>query len=137
MKGLKGQLVEKIFINTTNGGQFLWIQTKKKDFFYEAYGDCCSESWFADMIGIDFLLNEVVRKVEEIDIEDTCNVDDGRARQEVDQVYCWRLTTKKGTTDIIFRNSSNGYYGGSCIEMDISNDLIGVEWKEITADWSA
>jgi len=35
-----------------------------KQIAYETYGDCCSETWFADIIGVDALLGATVSEVE-------------------------------------------------------------------------
>jgi len=81
----------------------------------EMDGDCCSESWVehidAELTGL------AVSKVEETTAE---NLGYG-TRQEWDQVWFLRIIgaerySSRGAT-IEFRNSSNGYYGGS------------VEWK--------
>lgn len=67
---------------------------------------------------------------------DGYNVDDGRTRQKYDEAYGYKIFTDKGQADIIFRNSSNGYYGGSLDDVVIDVD-IPVMAKEITTDWSA
>jgi hypothetical protein len=104
---------------------------------YKTDGDCCSETWFADIIGVKNLIRD--RREEVIGIEklDLPAPEDNRNRQDVDQAYGYRLKTKKGDCDIIFRNSSNGYYGG-----DIYLDTKTKEWDlskfiRITDDWSA
>lgn len=74
-------------------------------------------------------------KVEEVDM-DGYNVDDGRTRQECDEAYGYKIFTDKGQADIIFRNSSNGYYGGSLNGVEIDIDIPATA-KEITGDWSA
>src|SRR5438034_843002 len=61
---------ETIYFKTDNG----WLS-------YEAIGDCCSESWFADIIGVESLLNKKVVSVEQLDMP---QVDDKRTRQEHD-----------------------------------------------------
>ncbi len=64
------------------------------------------------------------------------------------QFYGYKITTDKGDATIEFRNSSNGYYGGS---IGIAGDhtygnrqdgFMGAaqnvtNWKPITDDWSA
>jgi hypothetical protein len=99
---------------------------------YMTYGDCCSETWFADITGVDALLGAQVLEFQQVDIE---SAQDGRSRQDSDQIYGTKLRTSKGFADIVFRNSSNGYYGG-CIELyelgPDHNDMLPV-----TADWQA
>lgn len=101
---------------------------------FVAYGDCCSETWFADITGVTALLGATVAKTEEVDMPDGYNVNDGRGRQEADCAYGYRLTTDRGYVDVVFRNSSNGYYGGS-IERHFGDLPSGM--VRITDDWAA
>ena len=93
---------------------------------YTTAADSCSETWFADIIGVKALLGEVVVSADEVELPGY-DLDDGRGRQEEDQVYGYRLVTRLGTTDIAFRNSSNGYYGG-CLRVPAPAiaDMIGL-----------
>jgi hypothetical protein len=95
--------------------------------------DCCSESWFADITGVENLIGETVTGIELLEMPD---VDDSRSRQESDVAYGYRLKTRKGYTDIVFRNSSNGYYGGSMNAAEVVKILPG-DLYEITKDWRA
>lgn len=49
------------------------------------------------------------------------------------QIYGFKIVTTIGICDIIFRNSSNGYYGGWCFlsKSKIKDGIL------ITDDWSA
>lgn len=100
---------------------------------YETDADCCSETWFADITGVSALIGGVVRTADEVSM-DGYNVNDGRGRQESDEAYGYKLTTDKGHVDIVFRNSSNGYYGGS---INIFNNRLPENMVEITDDWMA
>lgn len=102
-------------------------------------GDCCSESWWADMLELDAILGrygmeaDPVTEIEALDLPDPI---DGRSRQSEDQVYGYKLKTSRhyGAT-LIFRNSSNGYYGGSAY---VSEARGYDQWREITENtWSA
>ena len=110
MKELKNQTIRKIYLDN-KGQHYLVFITDERSFVYYVDADCCSESWFADIVGVDSLLNEMVTNVEKVGM-DGYNVNDGRGRQEFDQAYGFNLITQKGKTNIVFRNSSNGYYGG-------------------------
>lgn len=81
---------------------------------YGTFADCCSETWFADILGVDALLGNEVLDVEEREIESTDYMSP-RTRQEYDVIYGYKITTEAGVTDLIFRNSSNGYYGGEMV----------------------
>lgn len=92
---------------------------------YAAFGDCCSESWFNHVVGLDCLIGGSVRDVEvlpEAEAEAT--------RQERDIVYGWRIHTDKGTASVEMRNSSNGYYGGSADPDESASEQATVEVRE-------
>jgi hypothetical protein len=111
---------------------FIRFNTETGTVIWEAVGECCSETWFADVIGISALLGQKVLTAEFIDIP---YVDDGRTRDEVDDFYGIKLTTDKGSTEIIFRNSSNGYYGGYLTLF--TADASHLTFQALTADYSA
>lgn len=98
---------------------------------YETCGDCCSQTWFADITGVPALLGAIV-----IGVEHMClpGVEDGRTRQEHDKFYGVKLHTTKGVVDIVYRNSSNGYYGGDIL---VWPGPPPEGMTSITDDWSA
>lgn len=132
MKGLEGKTIIGLRIGADES--LLVFDTPEGHIAYAARGDCCSESWFADINGISALIGGTVQSAETIPL-DNYNVDDGRTRQEYDEAYGWKLTTNRGYVDIVMRNSSNGYYGGwiSLYENDLPEglrDISGyVEWQ--------
>ncbi len=77
-----------------------------------AEGDCCSESWFYSIDGVANLLGGPV--VGFVDITpDWVDPEDGLGRQDYDRVYCVGIVTTAGLCRVVYRNSSNGYYGGN------------------------
>ena len=82
-----------------------------EDIAFHAVGDCCSESWIADILNPETILNETILSVREDEMpkEDPTP---SRTRQDSDQLFGYTLESAKGSCQIIFRNSSNGYYGG-------------------------
>ena len=110
MKELIGKKITGLRINEDQS--VLVFDTDQGAVGYKALGDCCSESWFADITGVSALLGGTVQTADEVSMEGY-NVEDGRGRQESDEAYGYKLTTDKGYADVVFRNSSNGYYGGS------------------------
>ncbi len=143
MQELVGKLIYEIWINGTQ--DVLVFKTPDGSFIYDAEGDCCSESWFADIEGVAFLLNSLIRSVEEIPKNNFSKYDFNAGRkgtQEDERVYGYAIKTSQGDASIIFRNSSNGWYGGWCDyagniklhpeEMELRGPLI-----QITKDWSA
>jgi hypothetical protein len=98
---------------------------------YETEADCCSETWWADVTGFDALVGGTVLSAEEIALPEP---EDDRGRQEYDQAYGLKVTTNKGVCDMVYRNSSNGYYGGSAYRAD---DLPNGPLAKIEGDWQA
>lgn len=114
LEDLVGKKIEKIFINS----ECLRFQTDQGDFHYTVYGDCCSSSYFHDFIGVEKLLkNGKVISTKKISLElpkDEETEDDW----EYIQCYGFEIVTEdpefgEVTSVMSFRNSSNGYYGGS------------------------
>lgn len=100
----------------------LTFQTDKGLIEYEVEGDCCSHSYFFDFYGVKHLLdNGPVTAFESVDLSpgDPGYVDpDVEIDYEYIRCYGYRLTTEHPTfgpvsSVVSFRNSSNGYYGGS------------------------
>lgn len=117
---------ENLLVFDTSGGQVA----------YATYGDCCSETWFADIVGVKSLLGQAVRAAENIDVPDHLQ-DDERSRQDYDQYMGVRLYTDVGSCDIIYRNSSNGYYGGDIEYVrDYSADVADFK-HHVVQDWRA
>lgn len=131
MSSLVGKTIKQVYIS--RGEDFLVVLHDEGHSLYETYGDCCSETWIADLVGVQNLLGHKVLHVEDVAMED---VEDGRTRQEYDQFFGIKIATTGGYVDIIYRNSSNGYYGGDLSEVrDRGFDLS--EMVEITEDFSA
>lgn len=118
-------------LSVSDGEDMLVFDTDAGPIAYDAVGDCCSTSWFADIVGTASILGGTVSGVEALDMPD---VEDGRTRQEYDRVYGYRVRTERGTCDVIFRNSSNGYYGG-WISHHIGPPPAAM--RPITGDWQA
>lgn len=109
---------------------------------FEGEADCCSETWFADIVAPDALLGRVVTGARSIDLPEHLTQDFGkdgkpRTRQEVDQVYGWEIRTSGGVCTIAVRNSSNGYYGGWVRGGKLVHPSTVSTWRVIEEDWSA
>lgn len=119
--------------NQSDLGLVLLLEGKPpRSFCLSTYGDCCSESWWADVIGVKQLLGARITDASDIPMP---QVEDDRSRQEVDQIYGIRICTDKGACDLVFRNSSNGYYGGGYTP--IWGREISSNPTLLTEDWSA
>lgn len=93
--------------------------------------DCCSETWFADITSPENLVGEI----KGVRVLDLPKPTDDRSRQEDDEAYGFVLSTDKGDCTIVYRNSSNGYYGGSI--GTVTDSELPEELTLITSDWSA
>lgn len=131
-----GSTVTELYVGNSEG-TLLFKTADDKWFCWNVVGDCCSDSWFADIVGFDALIKKEILSVEEVPC--VSMEDDGRSRQDSDLAYSYKLTTKAGYVDIIFRNSSNGYYGGW---MEVSKEDEFLEktlmfYTRILDDWQA
>jgi len=118
--------VESIFIDSEEQ-RYLKIITGRNVFVFEAVGDCCSESWFADLTGIQSLIGSTITRIEEVRLDE---VDNSRTRQDVDEGYSIKIKSTGGYAEIVYRNSSNGYYGGYLNV--ISEEPKDIKWMELT-----
>lgn len=131
MRKLVGHKVMGIFVS--NDEEEMIFVTATGAFRYRTYGDCCSQTWFADMVGVRQLIGGTVRQAESIPMPEPKDV---RSRSEEDQNYGIQLTTELGTCVIVYRNASNGYYGGSIDFVEILPDTLD-KFRPIYEDWSA
>jgi hypothetical protein len=131
MKELIGKTVVSLEVNEYEN--MLVFNCADDKVVYYAYGECCSETWFADIVGVQCLIGATVVDSQDISLP---AVEDDRCRQEYDKFYGVKLTTNKGYVDIVYRNSSNGYYGGE-FDLYTNGDLSRYTFREITDDWSA
>lgn len=102
---LIGKTVTEIHINETN--DMLYFKTSDSVIKWEAFGDCCSHSWFNDILIIPNLIGHQV-----VSVEDLGDIESFEQDHDLIQVYGYRIITANGFTEVIFRNESNGYYGG-------------------------
>ena len=146
MKELTGKNIKQMFVNEDQSLLKFTVDDGEEFLIYEAVGDCCSETWFADIIFGWKFFGSKITDVVELEVPEWLNnlfSRDGRGRQEYDQVYGFQLKASDSHCDVIFRNSSNGYYGGWCelmtnLESQWSKEkLERAVWTEIKTDWQA
>jgi len=89
-------------------------------------GDCCSESWIEHFSDIKNVIDSKILEITETDMGELAHPD-----HECLSLYGVKFKTSKGYADLEFRNSSNGYYGGSL--ENISSTLAG--FNEIKEDF--
>jgi hypothetical protein len=110
MKELIGHIVKKIYVSPGEANLSFEIEDGS-ELVYSTEAHCCSETWFADIAGLSNLGNQVITAADEILLPDPS---DERSRQEYDRAYGIVLVAGGPAVTIIYRNSSNGYYGGGC-----------------------
>lgn len=130
---LFGCKVVRLSVSVGEQDLVFWTENKGP-IVYSTEADCCSETWFADITGVKALLGEVITTAQHVHMPDASQ--DDRSRQDFDSFYGIRLTTPKGDVDIVYRNSSNGYYGGSLTGPSDRPPEQGV-LHDITDDWRA
>jgi hypothetical protein len=104
---------------------------------WDTDADCCSETWFADIVGVEALIGRTIQRIETIDMPAAgYDAKDGRGRQDEDEVYGLKIATERGLCDIVYRNSSNGYYGGTMFAKRCEpTEFSG--WKPLLSDYGA
>jgi hypothetical protein len=108
----------------------LQFTTEFETLSYGCVGDCCSNSWFEHISGVEFLVGHTIVKTENIDMNSITPEDE--KGHECLQQYGYRLTTDKGYFEIDMRNSSNGYYGGYIVG---PRKVEAPNCPEIKEDW--
>ena|SRR5208337_447769 len=72
-------------------------------------GDCCSESWIESIDNPEALIGSPVLAVEDISMAELPRDEDC----DLTQCYGCKIRTANGEAFMEYRNTSNGYYGGS------------------------
>jgi hypothetical protein len=122
---LVGKTILEIY--RSDDSERLKFVTDAGDVFFETDADCCSETWVEEILNADLLIGKRVVKCE--DIEGALPTYPDSGRQEEDETYGWRIDSDGGTAQVIYRNASNGFYGGS-LELDLSPDA-SEKWVKI------
>lgn len=140
MKELENKTLIAIAVNQDQS--VIRFETDEGFIYYKTYADCCSETWFADILFSQRrdALPRKVKNVEELEMPmwaERLADRDGRTRQEHDEIYGYRITTESGLIEIIYRNSSNGYYGGSCQFLPLHKVNNHDVFIGVNEDWSA
>jgi hypothetical protein len=130
---LSGNKIVATLIDKENFTERIVFVTDKDIVEASTYGDCCSETWFADFVNWDNLFDSEVMSVEVIPLPAWVSVEDGRGRQSEDKAYGFKIATTRGPVEIIYRNSSNGYYGGNLVVKVLKEVPGGM--VEVRSDW--
>ena len=88
---------------------------------YKTYGDCCSTTWIEHITIPDGIVGTAIFAATEPELPPHPSsevIPEEEQYGDVTQVYHTALATNVGHIIIEYRNSSNGYYGGS-LELDL------------------
>lgn len=108
LKEIVGKTIRKVFKEVD--GDCLVFVCDDGSYTYNAEGDCCSKSWVENVEIIPGALGSTVVSVEAMETPDSKEV----SEYEWLSYYGAKIVMASGCTIIIdYRNSSNGYYGGS------------------------
>lgn len=118
-------------------GSSILVATDAGYYVYECEGDCCSRSWFSDLLNVEVLTDQKVISVQVKELPKEFVPPEVRDKYECLQVYGYSIRTQFGVADIVFRNSSNGFYGG-WVKNPIFHERFNVDgnWVEVKDDWS-
>lgn len=101
--------------------------------------DCCSLTWIEDIINPEAAIGAEVITVGDLDLPEELRQTTKTGNYEEEMAYYgFYIETGKGRCTIAYRNSSNGYYGGSLSwpgdhfyggvhDQNVSND----DWKNV------
>jgi hypothetical protein len=134
MQELQGKHIQSVHIGVNEAS--IKFMCDNEEIVFIVDGDCCSESWFSEILNLDAIVGHTVFEVQELKLPThyDCN-----GRQEIDCFYGYGITTDVGHATIVFRNSSNGYYGGS-INLAEPAEVVAIkDWTNISylQDWTA
>lgn len=134
MQELVGRTIDSLSISDDE--TVLVFDTDMGPIVFGTDGDCCSRSWFNDVLGVNSLMGAKVTEVEEVPMAYLKGKElEKYDRYEVIKVYGYKLKTTHGYADLIFRNSSNGYYGGTVYRMKGAPNRL--TYRPLAEDWQA
>lgn len=123
-------LINKIItdIKIAEDKQAIKLLTTEGEIIARADGDCCSHSWIESIELPALGFPALVISFGDIDMPDLgCPPD-----EECVSYYGFKIVTDKGEIIIDYRNSSNGYYGGSLSWPDNGYFYGGVHGQNIS-----
>lgn len=107
MNPLIGQKVTAVYLLEDGHAIRFHVEGIEEPIVVPTYGDCCSHTWIESIDDPAALLG-VVSAVEDLTLRE-----DEEKEGDCTRFYGCKITTDKGAAVIDYRNSSNGYYGGS------------------------
>lgn len=104
---LVGCLIKEV--NLTHNKEKINFKLEDITLKYNCVGDCCSTSWIESIDDMENMINSKILSIEMLELETIKNHPEYDSLKRLDYL----IKTSKGDTRLEFRNSSNGYYGGS------------------------
>ena len=101
----------KIFSTSFDDDEITFTKEDGTNIIFQAYGDCCSQSFIESIDDHHVLQDCTILSVEEVEGESASNEND--YTQECQKWTFYKFKTDKGYATLSFRNDSNGYYDGS------------------------
>ena len=125
-------LVGKVLtsIKISENKHYLMFVTNEQNVLAYCEADCCSHTWVENISLPAMGFPATVISVTDMDMPDSAKWDDS----EYLQFYGCKISTDKGDIFIDYRNSSNGYYGGSLAwpeETEWKPSADTVKWLEV------
>lgn len=134
---LIGKTVKNLYLGE-GAEEILFECTDGTTYTYNTENDCCNAVWFSDLLGVEFLLYSPIIDIIDKDLDAYYAKDWGGYNYDAIDFYGVTFKTYKGYFDLVFRNSHNGYYGGSMRlnteGLILDNASIGEYWKKVTKD---
>ena len=117
MDSFKGKRISRVEITRGHGyatisDRIVFRFMDKTMVAYETAGECCSHSWIEH-----YSVPEDVEGSCVVDIVGSKTGEEDKEGYELLQFYETRFKTDKGDIVVEYRNNSNGYYGGSLVEV--------------------
>ena len=138
------ELIDKTITNVYITEDRYRLAFKTTEDLYYLYGvdaDCCSETWYAELNGYSSLQGAQVLEVDTSSFYSS----DADPIHDCLQSYGIKFRTNKGYVDIVYRNASNGYYGGNFTSEGTVTELpkkkwdskAKEKWEEIKEDFTS
>lgn len=98
-------------------------------FIYHADGNSCSSSYINDILNVKDFLNNPILNILDRDLEDRNKI---LGDYDHHTFYGVTIQTLWTPLEIVYRNESNGYYGGHLTKVDEVKS--GIRWVVVTDD---
>lgn len=118
----------------------LLFETTDGNIVCKVDGDCCSHTWIEEVETPALGFPAKVISMDSLEMPQTAAKTKTEYYEDEMQYYGYKIVTDRGEIVIAYRNSSNGYYGGSLHWPDDGYYYGGVggqniskeEWQELT-----